>query len=1063
MSGSGARPVLGPGDASPPPSAEDGPRAHPGAGLAPHPPLCRGVVGRTGTGAGTGAVGGAPAQREPADATNSGLRCSHVGYHWVPAATALRTLGVAVGGITHTVNCVSCPWWHKLDLNALTRRDAGGRAGHLRGHRVMVIAVKDDVKTLVDICRACAALGRRPQAAGVVVAHRARMLEAQALLSHAGVAPGLRIDAAAHCAWHCRHGTTSSQVDAWVFDEEPVRRAAASTAGLRRALRHQLNHALSIGDRQDHLRRSILLGGPYTRTFGAKAKGNAQELQAGDPYPEQASDGTYDKLPPVTIGGILDEQAREADQPLPLRQPPGPHGAPAYTAAQASAARALWAGAADVDAHACSEMHVEHCELCLGDLARRQREQVDDAREARDDERGGRSRASASAKGRAARRAGRARHRQARQGNVPRPFRHSVACYFHLLFLRLTFGLVWTCSGYVSPCRTQGNLDQMFPLGFDDPASSDSRIEPHSRTVWADDDHVSAYKRGLDKWYAVPGMCIPYIGIIPSPIPDGWCPPWTIRQSVVLKPKDVYKAKFKGGDPKARCVCDLRVWNKRLRQGRFQYTGVEDFAAQLEPGDWIAVVDIASFYLKIPLAVLMLRYMTFKDYFVEGDEGWQTHTRLPFGAGLAPFYACVLSAVALDILRRRGAAMCNRVAEWRAARRKAGKGKHSAARRFRSAKCPFSAHELAFAAWGASRKSTVYVDDVALAGSTAAATNAAVAELVAILARMGIPAKDKEDTWTARQVQDFLGIRIATAVPPPPSARRKKGSLDIVLSLTNDYRDYLTAQVHGAIARHERGELGIAHGDIDSMVGCLGWAASVMCGGPSRLCALHELRTVNRKGKRAAYLPAASGRAAHAGRGFRAKRLVELRDELYSRVTATGGIGDMHWWSDRLADPAWRGSKVLLRRHSEPVLIKSDASGTEGWGYHVLKASGHPTRGHGWDMGTWDAIQDAWGCDMVVKELFPVLAAARSLSSGWSGRVITFGTDNTGVVLSLNAGRVRTRLGRDLMRELGDLQQAHRFDVFSQWVPRELNEVADGLSRQQGYAAALAAAYPSGG
>ena len=50
--------------------------------------------------------------------------------------------------------------------------------------------------------------------------------------------------------------------------------------------------------------------------------------------------------------------------------------------------------------------------------------------------------------------------------------------------------------------------------------------------------------------------------------------------------------------------------------------------------------------------------------------------------------------------------------------------------------------------------------------------------------------------------------------------------------------------------------------------------------------------------------------------------------------------------------------------------------------------------------------------------------------------------------MCLNAGRAYSLSARDLMRDLADLHIKHCFTVFGFWVPRELNGVADALSRQ---------------
>ena len=96
---------------------------------------------------------------------------------------------------------------------------------------------------------------------------------------------------------------------------------------------------------------------------------------------------------------------------------------------------------------------------------------------------------------------------------------------------------------------------------------------------------------------------------------------------------------------------------------------------------------------------------------------------------------------------------------------------------------------------------------------------------------------------------------------------------------------------------------------------------------------------------------------------------------------------------------------------------------------------------------------------MLAKELHPVRdAACRLASAGLApGCLLVFGVDNSGGSMCLNAGRAYSLSARDIMRDLADLQIKHRFTVFGFWVPRELNGVADALSRQILLRAALEA------
>ena len=103
-------------------------------------------------------------------------------------------------------------------------------------------------------------------------------------------------------------------------------------------------------------------------------------------------------------------------------------------------------------------------------------------------------------------------------------------------------------------------------------------------------------------------------------------------------------------------------------------------------------------------------------------------------------------------------------------------------------------------------------------------------------------------------------------------------------------------------------------------------------------------------------------------------------------------------------------------------------------------ASGH------WPWTREDRV--LYGDDMVAKELHPVVEALRTHAKEWTGRLVRAGLDNSGGVFSVNAGRAKSKAARQLMRDLADVLRRHHIELTAHWVPRELNAVADLLSRQ---------------
>ena len=798
--------------------------------------------------------------------------------------------------------------------------------------------------------------------------------------------------------------------------------------------------------------------------------------------------------------------------------------------------------------------------------------------------------------------------------NVHRRVKHSRACYFHLLFLRMYFGFLWTCEGFMTPNTKEERLESQWPNGplpDADPRRGRGTRPPDlvDPAVYEDEAKWAAYVRGLGKWHAATNMCIPYEDLPPGPIPEGWISPlamprgslprgwrphWCIPQRIVVKPKDEFRWKFGerldavpgdklrghvapdgarrraragrvkwqpedaiqffcdvseewlpgwvigtsadggGGDgpepveydirvagplPKARTVCNFRAnFNQYYRAGRFRYCGAEDFVSQLEVGDWISVIDISSYYLKLAMAMRMLKYMVFWDASIGRQEGrddkeaWLIHTRLPFGASLSCYYAQMVSSEILDSLRAHARRVMRQL---KADRRKRSSKKSKARLR--------NDHLVQFGVWGRRPASQAYVDDLGLGGESKPCVNAARRELLKILDRVGLPAEDKDDTWTPRQEQKYLGVMICTRVEFPPGS----GVFVIEMRMTDEYGAYLQTQLEQVLGVWVNSSDDVAVGDtvearrggedrwtratvvrqappslsgerrfdlafdtkgrpvpaaeasvprslirrvpegldtlkfdrLRSLLGSLSWVSACMHGGRSRLCSVYELK---------ANIEKAFGIKGKGGPGHRAA-LKAIRVNLEAEVVA-----DLAWFLDKIKSSDWRGAKAVTRQRATPIAtatwdtttvrLKSDASGPFGHGWFQMPA-GSEVPPHG--QAPWsDAEQELLQHDMVAKELWPAREAARALGHAWFGKLVTFGQDNQGAVYSLCATRARTPAARQIMRDLADLEEMHSFECTGAWVPRELNTVADALSRQLSWEQSIrtlssATAYPA--
>ena len=189
------------------------------------------------------------------------------------------------------------------------------------------------------------------------------------------------------------------------------------------------------------------------------------------------------------------------------------------------------------------------------------------------------------------------------------------------------------------------------------------------------------------------------------------------------------------------------------------------------------------------------------------------------------------------------------------------------------------------------------------------------------------------------------------------------------------------------------------------LVGQLSWAAQTMHGGRPHMRRLWD--GLKGKPQRRTFLPSRS-------------------------------LADLEYWKERMDDPNWKGSKLIYREQEYPVMtMKSNASGTEGAGYHFGGCE-HMYKWKPWQLKR--SIQ--W------KELHPIIVAARRHRHEWNGRIVRFGVDNQSVVYMINSGKSKCDHCQCLLRELSELERRYQFRSISSWVPREFNVVSDLLSRQ---------------
>ena len=95
---------------------------------------------------------------------------------------------------------------------------------------------------------------------------------------------------------------------------------------------------------------------------------------------------------------------------------------------------------------------------------------------------------------------------------------------------------------------------------------------------------------------------------------------------------------------------------------------------------------------------------------------------------------------------------------------------------------------------------------------------------------------------TAPKGVRFAGAAVAAGACAGAASRSGSGEFVIELGIDREYQEYLTAQVEAALADEELEKV-----PLPSLIGCLGWAASVMVGGSAYLCALREFDALQKK------------------------------------------------------------------------------------------------------------------------------------------------------------------------------------------------------------------------
>lgn len=290
----------------------------------------------------------------------------------------------------------------------------------------------------------------------------------------------------------------------------------------------------------------------------------------------------------------------------------------------------------------------------------------------------------------------------------------------------------------------------------------------------------------------------------------------------------------------------------------------------------------------------------------------------------------------------------------------------------------------------------ILTDDILLIADSEAECRSFMATALQILEELGwLPNLDKLEGPS--QHLEFLGILIDTVQQRLSIDASKLESIIMAL-------DSLLAEPRAVLAR-----------DLESMIGRLGWVASVMISGRPYLQFLWPC------------LPA------HRRHGQRV-RLTDLARR------------DLRWWRRRLQQaiddpdhtsiwaPFWNDPPSRLR-------IFTDASGHLGFGAVLSRSAAYEVLQGRWHRPLTGHRTSAWA------ELVPILFALQRVGSQMAGQVLIITTDSSSNVFALNKGSTQEYHAAKLLRRIFELAEQHRLYLIGDWIRRLYNDVCDALSK----------------
>ena len=288
-----------------------------------------------------------------------------------------------------------------------------------------------------------------------------------------------------------------------------------------------------------------------------------------------------------------------------------------------------------------------------------------------------------------------------------------------------------------------------------------------------------------------------------------------------------------------------------------------------------------------------------------------------------------------------------------------------------------------------------YIDDFIFIATSDAEAAEGIRKFEIVCAQFGLPIKQEKDVGPGSYVE-VLGVVYDL----------EKGVVEMPARIMNQLAAWCQQALDGPVTRAW----------AQTVVGVMQWAAQCM---PQARPFVSRLR-----------------RAAE-----------EAKEHAQSHITRSQKLrADLQWWVQAIAQGMGaQGVAVLQSRVVVMCTAQGDAGSAWGLGGYDAEAFYNAP----WPQQVMNKAMRKSRPDSKYMELFQTLVMARMFAARWAGAHIRLKVDNYALVSLFRKMSSSTTMYNDMVREIALLQVLYGWTWEVVWVPREQNEAADALSKNE--------------